>query len=123
MPNVILFEDLHVESLRPIVLARPAFGITCGAYRLIDWIAPWAQGLAYIVRPHLRAIVASDYPAPASLARGSDAAGQRRAGPVAGGDRAAQKAGCRGTLVRGPDRWPRRRRGRSAKIRRPSRGR
>jgi glucose-1-phosphate thymidylyltransferase len=67
MANVILFEDLQVESLRPIVLARPACGITCGAYRLIDWIAPWAEGMAYIVRPHLRAIVASDYAPPSGL--------------------------------------------------------
>ncbi len=61
--NVILFEDETTEQLNPAALGRPAFGITCGCFRLIDLIAPLAEALAYVVRPHLRAIVAADFPA------------------------------------------------------------
>lgn len=64
--NVILFEDETTEQLNPIALARPVFGITCGSYRLIDLVVPTATALAYVVRPHLRAIVAADYPATTS---------------------------------------------------------
>lgn len=34
--NIVLFEDPQVSQLNPITLSRPAYGITCGALRLID---------------------------------------------------------------------------------------
>ena len=69
--NVILFEDSHVDRLFPITAGRPAFAITCGGYRLIDLIKDGCGAAAYLVRPHLRAVVMADCPPPVPLKSGS----------------------------------------------------
>ncbi len=60
--SILVVEDSSVDRLAPITLARPAFAISCGAARLIDQLAGLGQSLHAVVRPHLRAIVAADYP-------------------------------------------------------------
>jgi glucose-1-phosphate thymidylyltransferase len=64
--QIIVFEDQHVANLAPITLTRPAFAISCGAYLLIDLLMLLADRygavLRVVVRPHLRAITAEDYP-------------------------------------------------------------
>ena len=60
--NVIVFEDSQVLQLQPITTARPAFSITCGSLRLIDFLRslPGVKLQAF-VRPHLREIVPLDH--------------------------------------------------------------
>jgi len=70
--NLVLFEDEHVQRLSPITTGRPAFAITCGSYRLVDLISSWREPFCYVVRPHLRALVAADFP---QALRGVDLAG------------------------------------------------
>ncbi len=60
--SIVLFEDEHVARLYPITLSRPAYAITCGSYRLIDWLERWQQPLRAIVRPHLAEIQRIDFP-------------------------------------------------------------
>jgi UDP-N-acetylglucosamine diphosphorylase / glucose-1-phosphate thymidylyltransferase / UDP-N-acetylgalactosamine diphosphorylase / glucosamine-1-phosphate N-acetyltransferase / galactosamine-1-phosphate N-acetyltransferase len=57
---IILFEDELVEQLYPATLGRPAFGISCGSYRLIDLASRLGEELRAIVRPHLRGVLAAD---------------------------------------------------------------
>lgn len=60
--SIVLFEDEHVARLYPITLSRPAYAITCGSYRLVDWLERWQQPLRAIVRPHLAEIQRIDFP-------------------------------------------------------------
>lgn len=60
--SIVLFEDEHVARLYPITLSRPAYAVTCGSYRLIDWLERWQQPLRAIVRPHLAEIQRIDFP-------------------------------------------------------------
>ena len=60
--NVIVFEDRHVERLHPITLGRPAYAITCGSFRLIDWLRMLDYPLNGLVRPHLTQLQQLDYP-------------------------------------------------------------
>ena len=60
--SLLVFEDLHVERLAPITLARPAWAVRCAALRLIDLLAELDQPIHTVVRPHLRALVAADFP-------------------------------------------------------------
>lgn len=60
--HLVLFEDEGVQRLYPITIGRPAYAITCGGRRLIDWageVAPSVQGL---VRPHLLELQRADWP-------------------------------------------------------------
>lgn len=60
--NVLLFEDEYVARLYPITTGRPAFAISCGSFRLLDWVqAIFADQAGVAVRPHLHALVKSDY--------------------------------------------------------------
>ncbi len=59
---IVLFEDERVGRLNPVALGRPAFAISCGAWRLIDVAAELNQPVRARVRPHLAAIVAADFP-------------------------------------------------------------
>ena len=54
--NVLIFEDERVVHLYPISLARPAYAITCGASRLVDWLRELGGKRRGIVRSHLRDI-------------------------------------------------------------------
>ncbi|HEY4760319.1 MAG TPA: putative sugar nucleotidyl transferase [Thermoguttaceae bacterium] len=60
--NIILFEDELIRQLYPVTLARSAFQVTCGGYRLIDLVKRLSEGLRPIVRTHLRDILAADCP-------------------------------------------------------------
>ncbi len=66
--HTVLFEDLLVPQLHPITLARPAYAISCGAYRWIDWIDRLPYSRQGLVRPHLEELQRIDYPQLASPA-------------------------------------------------------
>src|SRR5262245_37976809 len=60
--DIVVFEDQHVARLDPIATARPAYAITCGSYRLLDWLSQLkAQSIVGRVRPHLRQIQRFDF--------------------------------------------------------------
>ena len=61
--NILVVEDALVDRLAPASTARPAWAITCGSYRLIDWLSRMEGTLATHVRPYLGSIVAADFPA------------------------------------------------------------
>jgi UDP-N-acetylglucosamine diphosphorylase/glucosamine-1-phosphate N-acetyltransferase len=62
---IIVFEDRAVDRLFPITIGRAAYGITCGSYRLLDWLTLLASNhqatLRAVVRPHLREVQSTDY--------------------------------------------------------------
>jgi glucose-1-phosphate thymidylyltransferase len=60
--HIIVFEDNHVERLHPIAIGRPAYGITCASYRLVDWLARLGDSRRAVTRTHLREIQRVDYP-------------------------------------------------------------
>jgi glucose-1-phosphate thymidylyltransferase len=60
--SILIIEDLGVERLVPLVLARLSSAVTCGALRLVDlleWIGADCYGLS---RSHLQAIQQLDFP-------------------------------------------------------------
>ena len=63
--QIIVFEDDAVARLHPITLGRPAYAMTCGSYRLIDWLERLANEakatLRSVVRPHLGEIQRLDF--------------------------------------------------------------
>lgn len=59
--NILVFEDEHVLRLNPISLARPAYAITCGAYRLVDWLRELGDPRRGLVRDYLREIQRVDF--------------------------------------------------------------
>ncbi len=60
--TLIVFEDEAVEQLYPITIGRAAYAVTCGSYRLIDWLKRLDQPLRSVVRPHLAEIQKLDFP-------------------------------------------------------------
>ena len=60
--NILVFEDEQVARLNPISLARPAYAISCGAYRLVDWLRELGMPLHGLVREYLQEIQRVDYP-------------------------------------------------------------
>ena len=59
--RILCFEDKQVDRLRPAIIARPAYRISCGSYRLMDWVNDLVQqntGAKVFghIRPHLRRI-------------------------------------------------------------------
>lgn len=60
--NVIVFEDALVDNLYPVTTGRPAYAISCGSFRLVDWLLTLGQPLLGSVRSHLRTIQPLDYP-------------------------------------------------------------
>jgi glucose-1-phosphate thymidylyltransferase len=63
--NIVLFEDNLVDRLYPITLSRPAWSITCGAWRLVDLAASIAGSnpLSSRVRPLLQEVQQDYLPA------------------------------------------------------------
>jgi glucose-1-phosphate thymidylyltransferase len=59
--NILVFEDELVDQLYPLTIGRPAYALSCGSYRLIDWLALLGRPSGS-VRPHLRAVQALDFP-------------------------------------------------------------
>jgi UDP-N-acetylglucosamine diphosphorylase / glucose-1-phosphate thymidylyltransferase / UDP-N-acetylgalactosamine diphosphorylase / glucosamine-1-phosphate N-acetyltransferase / galactosamine-1-phosphate N-acetyltransferase len=62
MMKIVLFEDEFVEKLYPITLARPAYAISCGSYRLIDWVRRLPAPKIGVVRQYLSEIQQIDFP-------------------------------------------------------------
>ena len=69
--HIILFEDCHSPQLFPATIARPAFNINIGTYRLIDLALRFADQVEVISRPYLREIVKLDFPNLWSLEKGT----------------------------------------------------
>jgi glucose-1-phosphate thymidylyltransferase len=65
--HIIVFEDLLVSRLYPAALGRPAYSLSCGSYRLVDWLLALADearaSLRGVVRPHLVELQKFDFPA------------------------------------------------------------
>jgi len=59
--NIVLFEDDQVRQLHPATLARPAFAINCGGYRLIELVAELGHAITVHVREYLAAVVKEDF--------------------------------------------------------------
>jgi UDP-N-acetylglucosamine diphosphorylase / glucose-1-phosphate thymidylyltransferase / UDP-N-acetylgalactosamine diphosphorylase / glucosamine-1-phosphate N-acetyltransferase / galactosamine-1-phosphate N-acetyltransferase len=63
--QIVVFEDELVTRLYPITIGRPAYAISCGSFRLVDWLARLAERakdpLAAVVRPHLASIQRLDF--------------------------------------------------------------
>lgn len=64
--EVVLFEDSLVQQLYPITVGRPVFGVTVGAYRLLDLAQRLGGRLSALVRPHLAETTKLDYGLPAA---------------------------------------------------------
>jgi UDP-N-acetylglucosamine diphosphorylase / glucose-1-phosphate thymidylyltransferase / UDP-N-acetylgalactosamine diphosphorylase / glucosamine-1-phosphate N-acetyltransferase / galactosamine-1-phosphate N-acetyltransferase len=60
--RIIVFEDEAVARLYPMSLARPAYAITCGSFRLADLLTLLPGSKYGIVRPHLTEIQRIDFP-------------------------------------------------------------
>lgn len=60
--TIFVFEDEFAPQLYPITVGRPAYAISCGAYRLVDWLRTLGAPLKGIVRAHLSEIQKIDYP-------------------------------------------------------------
>ncbi len=60
--DIVVFEGDLVARLYPITLGRPAYAISCGGYRLLDWLTVMSPAVQGLVRPHLQAIQDIDYP-------------------------------------------------------------
>ena len=60
-------------TLSPVTLGRPAFAINCGSWRLIDLVAELNCPIHAVVRPHLGALAAADFPQLASVGDDSNA--------------------------------------------------
>ncbi len=69
-PAVLVFEDEQVARLHPVTTARPAYAVSCGSFRLIDWLAELNAPLGSAVRTYLHAIERADFP---ELAAGDEA--------------------------------------------------
>ncbi|MDA7949883.1 MAG: glucose-1-phosphate thymidylyltransferase [Pirellulaceae bacterium] len=61
--SLLLFEDQYVTDLYPITISRPAYTITCGSFRLMDWIEKLDRPVKTIIRRYLREIEEADFPA------------------------------------------------------------
>jgi len=60
--HIIIFEDVLVPQLFPATIARPAFAINIGTYRLIDLARRFGSHVEVMVRPYLRELVKRDFP-------------------------------------------------------------
>lgn len=60
--NLLLFEDHHSENMYPITLTRPAFAVTCAAYRLWDIAAMASDNVRYIVRDWIEDVTKRNHP-------------------------------------------------------------
>lgn len=60
--NVLLFEDNNAAQMYPITTGRLSYAITCGSFRLIDWVRRLELPIFSDVRPYLRTIQNLDYP-------------------------------------------------------------
>ena len=61
MVNIVVFEDQQVEQLYPVTLSRPAYAVTCGCYRLFDWLTAVDTPVCGLVRSYLAEIQRQDF--------------------------------------------------------------
>lgn len=59
--RIVVFEDEHASRLNPLSLARPIYAVTCGSFRLVDWLRDLGLPLRGIVRGYLSEIQRIDY--------------------------------------------------------------
>ncbi len=59
--NILVFEDKQVPLLHPVTTGRPAYSITCGSYRLIDWLRSFGGKISALTRDHLAASQLLDF--------------------------------------------------------------
>ncbi len=69
-----VFEDAVCEQLSPITTARLAATITCGSYRLVDWLEQLHVECFGLSRPYLQQIQQLDFPILRDLATSTIAA-------------------------------------------------
>ena len=61
--TILVFEDEFAPQLYPITVGRPAYAISCGAYRLVDWLRTLGGSpLRGVIRAHLSEIQRIDFP-------------------------------------------------------------
>ncbi len=60
--QTITFEDEFVQPLAPVTLARPAYAMLCGSFRLVDWLELLDDAPQAVVREHLTRIQELDFP-------------------------------------------------------------
>jgi len=64
--QIVVFEDEQVPRLYPLTVGRPSYALSCGSFRLIDWLerlsAETGVALRGVVRPHLAEIQRLDFP-------------------------------------------------------------
>ncbi len=60
--HIIIFEENTFPQLFPTTIARAAFSINIGSYRLIDLALRFSDNVEVVVRPYLRNLVAKDFP-------------------------------------------------------------
>lgn len=78
--RILVFEDRRVDRLYPSSCARPAYALTCAGETLADGLARLgAKEIVAIVRPHLRAVAATERPDWRVSAGGAELSG---AGPT-----------------------------------------
>ncbi|GHT31350.1 glucose-1-phosphate thymidylyltransferase [Planctomycetales bacterium] len=59
--HIILFEDSLSSQLFPATIARAAFALNIGTYRLIDFAYTLSDNIEVIVRPYLKDLVSKDF--------------------------------------------------------------
>jgi glucose-1-phosphate thymidylyltransferase len=59
--NLILFEDHFLDDMRPVVLTRPAFAVTCAAWNLHEVARLASDRIGYIVRNYLQKTAAHSF--------------------------------------------------------------
>jgi UDP-N-acetylglucosamine diphosphorylase/glucosamine-1-phosphate N-acetyltransferase len=59
--TILVFEDEHATQLYPITVGRPAYAISCGSYRLVDWLRTLDAPVRGVVRAHLAEIQKIDF--------------------------------------------------------------
>jgi glucose-1-phosphate thymidylyltransferase len=60
--NIVVFEDQKTHQLHPVTLGRPAYTVSCGSFRLIDWLRILQRPLLGIVRRYLSDVQRVDFP-------------------------------------------------------------
>jgi len=59
--SVVVFEDAATERLHPITLGRLTYAISCGGYRLCDWLRSLQLPLRSVARKHLLEVQRADF--------------------------------------------------------------
>lgn len=62
--QILVYEDPAVQTLSPITTGRPAYGITCATFRLVDWLRLTGLPILGCVRDHLVELQKLDYGIP-----------------------------------------------------------